>query len=155
KIEVKSLVVLRVTIEGEKARLRVDVEVNAVEAKTGQPAAGFGLLKRVMECVKEKSGWRVWREESGFENLAAALPATATEGERDTLLADQKDLWSAKLSRALNDQGIHYASQSFYPKAINIFRIAQSVAEKIGDQPGLVAALFNIGLAYSRQDNYE
>src|SRR2546428_854242 len=53
KIEVKSPVVLRVTVEGEKARLRVDVEVNAVEAKTGKPAAGFGLRKHVMECVKE------------------------------------------------------------------------------------------------------
>src|SRR5262249_50405539 len=91
KIEVKNPVVLRVTIEGEKARLRVDVEINAVEAKTGKPAAGSGLRKRVMECVKENGGWRVWREESAFENLASALVAPATERERDTLLADQKD----------------------------------------------------------------
>ncbi|HKC88991.1 MAG TPA: hypothetical protein VKG02_23615, partial [Blastocatellia bacterium] len=61
KIEMKSLAVLRVTIAGEKARLRVDVEINAVEAKTGKPAAGFGLRKQVMECVKEDGGWRVWR----------------------------------------------------------------------------------------------
>src|SRR5262245_14212712 len=155
KIEVKSLAVLRVTIAGEKAKLRVDVEINAVEAKTGKPAAGFGLRKRVMECVKENSGWRVWREESAFENLAAALAETATEKERDTLLAGQKDLWSAELSRALNAQGVRYGTRSLYPKAIDIFRIAQSVAEKIGDQTGLAQALYNIGLAYSRQDNYE
>src|SRR5262245_55342054 len=97
KIEVKNLAVLRVTIAGEKARLRLDVEINAVEAKTGKPAAGFGLRKKVMECVRENGGWRVWREVSAFENLAAALAAAATEKERDALLADEKDLWSADL----------------------------------------------------------
>src|SRR5215470_3041873 len=73
KIEVKSLAVHRVTIAGEKARLRVDVEINALEAKTGKPAAGFGLRKQVMECVKENGVWRVRREGSAFENLAATL----------------------------------------------------------------------------------
>jgi CHAT domain-containing protein/tetratricopeptide (TPR) repeat protein len=155
KIEVKSLAVLRVTIAGEKARLRVNVEINAVEAKTGKPAAGFGLRKQVMEFVKEDSGWRVWREESAYENLAAALAATATEKERDALLADEKDLRSAELSRALNAQGVRYATRSLYPQAIDIFQIERSVAEKIGDQPGLVDALHNIGLAHSYQGVYE
>jgi CHAT domain-containing protein/Tfp pilus assembly protein PilF len=155
KIEVKSPVVLRVTIEGEKARLRVDVEVNAVEAKTGKPAAGFGLRKQVMECVKENGGWRVWREESAFENLAARLAATATEKERDALLSDEKDLWSAELRRALALQGVLYATRGLYSKAIDIFRIAQSMAEKVGDRPGLANALYYIGLCYSRQDDYE
>jgi CHAT domain-containing protein/Tfp pilus assembly protein PilF len=155
RVEVKSLAVLRVTIEGEKARLRVDVDVTAVRAKTGPPAAGVGLRKQVMEFVKEKSDWRVWREESAFEDLAATLAATATEKERDALLAGEKDLWSEELRRALNALGFRYATRSLYPKAIDIFRIAQSVAEKIDDRPGLAASLFNIGLAYSRQDDYE
>jgi len=155
KIEMKSPVILRVTIEGQKARLRVDVEINAVEAKTGKPAAGSGLRKQLMECVREDGGWRVWREESAFENLAAALAAAATEKERDALLAGEKDLWSVELRKALNNLGVYYGNRSLYPKAIDIFRIAQSVAEKIGDQTGLAQALHNIGLAYSRQDNYE
>jgi CHAT domain-containing protein/Tfp pilus assembly protein PilF len=155
KIEVKSLAVQRVTIEGQKARLRVDVEINAVEAKTGKPAAGSGLRKQLIECVKEDGGWHVWREESAFENLAAALAATATEKERDALLAGEKDLWSVELRKALNNLGISYGNRSLYPKAIDIFRIQQSVAERIDDQLGLAQALHNIGLAYSRQDNYE
>src|SRR5215468_5955628 len=154
KIEVKSLVIRSVTIEGEKARLRVDVEVNGVETKTGKPAAGFGLPKQVMECVEENGGWRVWREESVFENLAAALAAAATEKERDALLADEKDLWSAELTRALNNLAIHYGNQGLYSQTINISRIAKSVAEKIGDQQGLATALFDIGLAYSRLDKF-
>src|SRR5262249_34112584 len=145
KIEMKSPVILRVTIEGQKARLRVDVEINAVEAKTGKPAAGSGLRKQLMECVNDNGSWRVWREESAFENLAAALAATATEKERDALLAGEKDLWSVELRKALNNLGVYYGNRSLYPKAIDIFRIAQSVAEKIDDQLGLAQALHNIG----------
>src|SRR4030095_16409058 len=82
KIGVKSLAVLRVTIAGEKARLRVNVEINAVEAKTGKPAAGFGLRKQVMEFVKEDGGWRGRRDDSVFVHLAAALAEAGTAKER-------------------------------------------------------------------------
>ncbi|HEU0185684.1 MAG TPA: tetratricopeptide repeat protein, partial [Blastocatellia bacterium] len=155
KIEVKSLVIRIVTIEGEKAKLRVDIEVNGVETKTGKPAAGFGLSKQVMECVKENGGWRVWREESAFDNLAAALAAAATEKERDALLADEKDLWSAELCSALKALGAREGSRGVYAKAIDIFHIERSVAEKIGAQSSLAEALYYIGAAHFFQDNYE
>ena len=96
KIEVKIVTVYKVTIDGEKARLRVDAEINAVEPKTGKLAPGSGLRKRVTNCVRENGGWRVWKEESAFENLTKALTATATEKEKDSLLDDEKDLWSAE-----------------------------------------------------------
>src|SRR5262249_52324712 len=94
-------------------------------------------------------------EESAFENLAATLAATATETERNALLAGEKDLLSAELGAALNALGVTYASRSLYPKAIDIFRIAQSVAEKIDDRQNFTAALYNIGLAYSRLGDFE
>ncbi|MCI0339054.1 MAG: CHAT domain-containing protein, partial [Acidobacteria bacterium] len=154
KIEVKNLMVYKVTVDGEKARLRVDVEINAVEAKTGNPASGFGSRKLVIDCVKENGSWRVWHEESAFVILARALEATAIEKERDTLLENEKDLWSAPLTTALNNEGIRYGSQGLYPRAMNAFRIAQSIAEKINDSPGLVQALNNIGLVHIYQSNY-
>jgi len=154
KIEVKKVTVYKVTIDGDKARLRVDVEINATEAKTGKPAPGFGLLKRVINCARENGGWRVWSEESAFENLAKALTATATEKERDTLLEAEKDLWSRELTKAINNEGIRYGSQGLYPKAMNVFRIAQSVAEKINDSSGLGSSLNNIGLVHTYQGNY-
>src|SRR5262249_1802831 len=72
KIEVKGLTVRKVTIEGEKAQAQVEVEMSAVEAKTGKPAAGFGKKNRKLRCVKEEGVWKVWREESAEEELAAA-----------------------------------------------------------------------------------
>jgi len=154
KIEVKKVTVYKVTIDGDKARLRADVEVNAAEAKTGEPAPGFGLLKRVINCARENGSWGVWSEESAFENLAKALMATATEKERDTLLEAEKDLWSRELTKAINNEGIRYGSQGLYPKAMNVFRIAQSVAEKINDSSGVGSSLNNIGLVHSYQGDY-
>ena len=42
KIEVKGLVIRKLAVEGEKAKLRVELEMGAIEVKTGKPAAGFG-----------------------------------------------------------------------------------------------------------------
>src|SRR5262245_30955457 len=39
KIEVKDMVIRKMPVEGAKAKLRVEVEINAIEAKTGKPAA--------------------------------------------------------------------------------------------------------------------
>jgi len=154
KIEVKKVTVYIVTIDGEKARLRVDAEINAVEAKTGKPSPGSGLRKRVINCVRENGDWRVWSEESAFENLTKALMATATEKERDSLLDDEKDLWSAELIDALNDEGRRYGSQGLYPNALNMFRAAQSVAEKINDSPRLAQSLNSIGRVHVYMANY-
>lgn len=54
KIELKSLTVRKVTIDGEKAKLRVNVELNAVETKTGKPAAGLAQMQQRLECVREE-----------------------------------------------------------------------------------------------------
>src|SRR5262249_5122059 len=39
KIEVKGPVIRKMAVEGEKAKLRVELEMNAIEVKTGKPAA--------------------------------------------------------------------------------------------------------------------
>lgn len=62
KIEVKSLTVSRVKVEGEKASLRLSIEVSAMEAKMGKPAEGFGRMNRALDLVKEEGRWEVWRE---------------------------------------------------------------------------------------------
>lgn len=155
KIEVKNLTVLNVTLEGENATLRVDMEVSAMEAKSGKNAAGFGLRKQVMECIRENDGWRVWREESGFERLAGKLIEAATEQERDRLLAGEKDLWSTSLTSALSARGIRFASKGQYPQAIHAFLIMGNVAERIGDRGVSASALNNLGLAYSTQADFE
>ena len=154
-IEVKPPMVHKITIYGERARLRVDVEIDAVKIKTGEPATEFGLHRRVIECVRENGVWHVWSEEPAIEDLARKLAATAAEKERQTILAGEKDLWSTDLILAVNRVGIRFASQGLYPEALNVFRIAQNTAEIINDSKGLAGALGNIGLIHFNQGDYD
>jgi CHAT domain-containing protein/tetratricopeptide (TPR) repeat protein len=152
RIEIKNATVRKIALGGEKARLRVDVEFYAVEAKTGKPAPG--LRKRLISCAKSNGRWRVWSDDSAYVDLAKTLTATATEEERDALLKDEKDLWSAELTTAIHDEGIRNGAQGLYPAALTTFRIAQSVAERIDEPQGLASALNNIGLVHIYMDNY-
>ena len=72
-IEVRNLTILRLAIDGDKATVRVAVEITASEGKVGQPAAAFGKMVRAMQCVKEAGVWKIARETSAAEELAASV----------------------------------------------------------------------------------
>ena len=52
RIEVKSLAVRKLAVEGEKATVRVALEMGAVDAKSGKPAEGFGKKNRTLRLSK-------------------------------------------------------------------------------------------------------
>jgi CHAT domain-containing protein/Tfp pilus assembly protein PilF len=154
KIELKGLAIRKVTIDGWKANLRVDVEMSAIENKTGKPAAGFGPMNRSLHCAMEEEKWKVWREESAAVDLAAILIATKTAQERATLLAEEKGLASVELRKALIGQGDQLRFQGRYPQALIIYQFAHDIAENIGDRQGIAASLNNAALAYRMQGDY-
>src|SRR5262245_57756015 len=154
KIEVKTLAIPKATVDGDKAKLRVDVEINAIEAKTGKPAAGFGQMKRSLRCVKEDGVWVVWQEESAAADLANTLGAAKTEQERAALLSGENELVNVELRKALITQGDRLRSQGRYPQALAVYQLARDLAEKIGDRQGIADSLNNAGLVYRRQSNY-
>jgi len=154
RIDVKDLAPRKMTVEGERAKLRVEVEMNAIEAKTGKPSAGFGKMIRALQCVKEERTWKVWREAPAEEELAAALIAAKTEQGRAALMSEEKELATAKLALALIRQGNHFSDQAIYAQALTAYRLGQSVAELIGDKDGVANALHGIGRVHSIQGNY-
>ena len=82
KIELKSLAIPKVTVDGEKGKARVEVEINAIEAKTGKLSTEFGQMKRSMHSVKEGGVWKVWQEASAAVDLADALVAAKTDDDK-------------------------------------------------------------------------
>ncbi len=154
KIEVKSLAIPKATVYGEKTKLRVEVEINAIEAKTGKSSVGFGQMKRSLHCVKENGVWKVLQEGSAAVDLADAIVAAKTEQERAALLTEDKDLMTVELRKALIAHGERLRSQGRYPEAIIVYQLARDVAEKIGDRQGIADSLNNAGLAYRQQSNY-
>src|SRR5262252_2589191 len=47
-IEVRNLSVQKLTVTGSQSSARIQIEIDAVDAKTGKPADGFGQMNRVM-----------------------------------------------------------------------------------------------------------
>jgi CHAT domain-containing protein/Tfp pilus assembly protein PilF len=153
KIEVKGLVVRKLAVEGEKAKLRVELEIGAIEVKTSKPAAGFGKMVRALECMKEEGAWKVWREAPAEEDLAAALALLKTDDERSALLTAEKDLVTEKLVREMIRQGDRLRVTGKSPEALARFRLAQSIAEQIGYKAGIASALLGIGNVYRSSNN--
>ena len=154
KVAVSDLTIRQVAVEGDRGKARVELGLNAVEAKTGKPASGAGRMRRVLEFVREGAGWKVWREASAAEDLAAALAAAKTEEERGALLAEQEAPLMAELPSALNRLGTQQRTQGKLADALNSHRLAGKIAEQIGDRTGLAYALTNIGVIERRQGDF-
>jgi CHAT domain-containing protein/Tfp pilus assembly protein PilF len=154
KIEVKGLAPLKIEVESDKAKLRFEVELNAIEAKSGKPAARFGKMIRALHGVKEEGAWKVWREAPAVEDLAVALASFKTDAERSALLAVEKELVTGNLVRELIQHGSRLRSQGNYPEALARFHLAQNIAEQIGDREGIGDTLNNVGVVHANQGNY-
>jgi hypothetical protein len=116
KIEVKSLVIPKITIDGGKAKLRVDVEMNAIETKTGKPSAGLGKIIRALHGVKEEGAWKVWREAPAVEDLADALATTETNAGRqrffENKLAPYQGMVELLVAQNQSGAALAYAERS-------------------------------------------
>jgi CHAT domain-containing protein len=154
KIELKSLTVRKVTMDGEKAKLRVDVELNAIETKTGKPAAGLAQMQQSLDCVKEERKWKLWRELSAAEDFADTLLEAKTEAEQSQLLAGEKELLNRKLLRTLLNRGVQFQQQANYPEALAAYRLLQTVAERLGEPTWIGAAFNGLGNSYGSQGNF-
>jgi CHAT domain-containing protein len=150
KIELKSLQIDEVSFDGDKATVRYELELIAIEAATNKPAAGFERSSRILQSVKEDGKWMVWRDSSVEEDLALRLIDAETKQDREALMNAEKDLVTLKLRRALITQARQQSSVSNYPRALTIFRIAKAVAERIGDKEGNADVL--LGFAQVQMD---
>src|SRR5262245_58611289 len=154
KIEVRDLALRKITVESEKAKLRVEVEIIVVEAKTGKPSSDFGRMIRAPQCVKEGGDWKVWRETLAVEDLADALVAAKTDAERSALLTAEKELVTESLVLELNQQGTRLRLLGNYPEALARFRLAQEIAEPISDKAVIADTRNNIGIVHHLQGDY-
>lgn len=158
-LTLKNFAVRQLKVEGAKAKVRVTVELQVFEAQTGREKPGYGQLARTLECVKEAGAWQVWRELSTFDELAETLAALQNESERTALLtkvqAEESELATPALARALVEQGNRFFEQGNYPQALALHDLARKLAQQLGDQAGIARALNSLGNAYWAQGDYE
>jgi CHAT domain-containing protein/tetratricopeptide (TPR) repeat protein len=147
-----SPVISRVKAESEKAGLRVTIALTSINLKSQQKSDQRLVL--IFELVKESSEWKVWRYATAAEDLAVALVKADTEAEREGLLAEEKELVTIELGRALLTQGQQLISQDSYRRAIDIYKLALEIAGRSGDKGVTADALRSIGNVHWWQGNY-
>ena len=152
RVKVEAGEVIRGDAASLTASLRVAVESTTVNVQTKRRQKQ--QLVRNFAFVKEGDVWKVWREASAFEDLTDALVAAKTEEERAALLAGEKELVTGELRRVLLNQGNRLFNQSNYPQALTVYRLAQDIAEQIGDQAGIAFTLYNKGEVHRLLSNY-
>jgi len=152
KIELQGVTVRRVTVEGEKVSVRAAVEMSVT--KKGESAARARKMNRVLRFVREAAAWRVSSEAAAEKELAAALVAAKTDDERQLLLAEERELLTVELLRALMEQADGLRLKGSFEQSLVVLDMARRAAEQIGDQEGIATVLRGIGVIHSRRGDY-
>src|SRR5262245_463504 len=158
RMEFVSLTVTRVEVTGEKAVSHLTTDERQVDKKTGAVLTERDLFHgacRSLEWVKTAAGWKIERESLLQEELAARLDAATSEDERRELLDKEKTLATDVLVRALLQTGERYRIRGDSDAALRLCRLAQTVAEKIGDEVGAAKAQLSLGLTKVMESDYE
>ena len=88
------------------------------------------------------------------ESFAFEL-VNSSAARRTDLLASHQDLVGVGLRQALVRHGNVALVNGKYAPALEIYRLAERVAEQIGDKEGIAATALNIGSVHYSQSNYE
>lgn len=148
------LSVNKISVEGDRASLRVAVEISAAAAGAAKPGAGPSRLNRTLHLVKEEGQWKVWHYAVSEEELAVALAAANTEEERQARLAAEPELFTAELQEALLAKGFSLTNQGDLARAMSIYQIALRLAGQFGDKKGSSTALRGMGSCQYYQTRY-
>jgi CHAT domain-containing protein len=154
-IEVKGLSVGEVTVEGNRGKAQLVVEVSALDERTGKAAEGFGKMAFTMRVVREAAGWKVWQYSSAAEEFAADLLAAGTEEARAAMLRGNPEKVTVALVRELNKQGRTLFSQNKFEPAIAVYDVALAAASRIDDKTGTALVLIGVGNAHYLMGNYD
>jgi CHAT domain-containing protein len=158
RMEFISLTVTSVEVAGERTVSRMTTDERQVDKKTGAVLTERDLFHgacRSLEWVKTGAGWKIERESLLQEELAARLDAAPSENERRELLDKEKTLVTDVLVLALVQAGDRYRIRGDSDAALRLYRLAQAMAEKIGDEVGAAKAQLSLGLTKVVESEYE
>jgi CHAT domain-containing protein/tetratricopeptide (TPR) repeat protein len=142
----------RLKVEGEKAGLRAAISLATVNHKSNRRRET--RVTRDFGFVLEEGKWKIWRCAAAENDLADALVRAKSEEARTGLTSADKELVTAELVYALNNQGNSSFDRGDYPLAMNTYQLALRIAGEIGDKPGVAAALTSVANVYWAQADY-
>ena len=153
-IELKSVEIRQATVDGTSAILRIRIDMQATDLKSGKPATGFGLQNRTLRLIKEDGQWKVSQYEPSERELVAKLISAKTASDQNALLEAEPDLITVELVQALRKTAETLQRRDL-SQAMIALQLTRSIAERIADDPGVAFAVTNIGLNYYLRGEYQ
>ena len=144
-IAVRDLVLEGVTVDGAKARAEATYFLSGSPAREGDALSGFGLRRRIVECVQRDGQWLVMREYAA-EELLGDLVEAAPIDDRMRVVREHpgwvpRDLVFVLLNRAMRDMRRGQA-----PRGVALADLARTIADEAGDPDGRARANETLGI---------
>jgi CHAT domain-containing protein/tetratricopeptide (TPR) repeat protein len=157
KLELKRVLVIRVGVQGERARIRVVVNMNAFDKETGRPAEDerFSEWDHLLYLRREGGVWKLWKFIDTAEEFADVFLAANTADAQAKILAERSRIMTVGLERGLQEAGRHLLEvKGDYKQALLILELALKFADQLKDVEGRGGALVAIGDVHSAQGEY-
>jgi CHAT domain-containing protein len=158
RMEFVSMKVTRLDFAGERAVSHLTTDERLLDKVTGTVLTERDLFHgagRSLEWIKTGDGWKIERESSLQEELAVKLEGATSEDERREFLEKEKALVTDVLVRTFIDRSTRHRMSSNFELASHSLRLAQIIAEKIGDKAGLAKAWLYLAMVKSHQSDFE
>ena len=153
-IVASNLIVRRVEAEGELVVLRISIDIQTSDPKTGKPGPGTGTEERVFSMRKEEGAWKIWRLQNASDVLASRILAADSDPAREAIIQGDPYLPPELLKLALFNLGGSIRAKGDLSKARTCFLWMKNVSERSGDKPGISSALINIGILSDMQGDH-
>jgi tetratricopeptide (TPR) repeat protein len=151
------LVISRVSINGTRARVRLDVRrqrTSAARTPGGAPSVSTYPMSIALTFEKIGDDWKLLSEGPAADDLAATLMESKTDAEREALLASEPALSGQLLLSSLARLGGAAAVSQKYPEALRIFGELVFVAHRGGFKKEEGEALQNLANTYYFQRRF-
>jgi CHAT domain-containing protein/predicted negative regulator of RcsB-dependent stress response len=155
KIETKNLEIRRLVVEGERATALVTLEISTVDVRTNSRALASGRETQNLSFIREAGEWRIWRDQSAEEELAARLVTAKDEEERRALMSIEPDIITPSLVKLLIDEGQRLYTGGKISEALLILQFCHQVAEQIGHKTASASSLMLIGNAHNLKGDFD
>jgi CHAT domain-containing protein/tetratricopeptide (TPR) repeat protein len=147
--------ITRAVPAGSRIRLRVDVRRERTlppRVPGGSPFVTNVVIHAALTFEKVGEEWKLVREGSAEDDLAAEIVAASTEAERDALLAAEPELMGPALVSAFARVAGAAAAASDYARAQAVFELTVAIAHRGGLKKEEGEALQNVAnAAYFRR----
>ena len=140
--------VARAAVTGDSARLRIAVTRVRTDLRAKNPDGSPRLLNTRLQLAltlaREEGAWKIVREGTPADELAAELIDTADPAARRALLESDPELVNIRLVEAIRRRADTLAQVMAYRKAQAIYELGLEVAVAIGDRKAEGQAIQNI-----------